>query len=979
MQRQIQDIMFKKIALTITISLISLIINAQTGKIIGKIIDAKTGETLPGATVLIDGTTKGASADFDGNFSLTGLQAGKYTLVASYITYDNKKFLDVVVKANDVTEFNIGLDQSNSQNLTEIVVQAEMNKENTSTLFVMQKNNASVSDGISSESIKKTPDRSTSDVLKRISGASIQDNKFAIIRGMSDRYNSAYLNGSPLPSSESDRRAFSFDIFPSGILDNLIIIKTATPELPGDFAGGVILINTKNIPEKNSTSFSISGGYNSLTTFKNFKTYEGGKTDFLGLDDGARQLPDNIASTKEFSEFNSNQQRVEQARKLNYDWDLQNKTALPNLNVFFTQANVFKLFKKDFGSIMAITYNNNNNTTISDRREYLEQGETVRKIKDFRDTTYSKNTLSSLLWNLSYKLNDNNQMGLKNLYSINSDDKVLVRQGIYDGDDVTAPGWEKSNVRFFTQNNIYSGQLNGDHLIPKGKIKLKWIGGFSDITRDIPNLRKMVYQKNSTSATDTVKYAAQVGDEAVTPTSSGAMFFAKTKERIYSIKYDVSKTIDIKNTKHEIKIGGFNQHRSREFAARLLGYTKYKNPRTATNPKDTLFNNDLLLLDESQIFSLENMGGVDGPGKYDGGFKLSESTTFIDSYQASSVLNAGYLQLDSRFSDKLRFIYGLRAEYYMQTINTFDIKFNKLTKDTSVIDLLPSVNAVWSVNERTNIRAAYYKTVNRPEFRELAPFNFYDFVTDYTTSGNDSLKRATINNYDLRFEYYPKKPGQIISVSAFYKDLTNAIEQIAGNGQVRSINYANVAKATNMGLELEYRVLLSTIFRNDSSKFLNGTTLFTNLSYIKSDVDVSKLYGVTARPLQGQSPLIINGGMQYLDSKYHFGISISYNYVGKRIIIVGNEDEPNIWENPRHVLDLQLSKTFKDNLELKLNVRDALAQNLIFYQDINGNGKFDKSSVNEGKEFQHSSTTDNVMVNTRLAPTISISLSYKIR
>jgi TonB-dependent receptor len=457
------------------------------------------------------------------------------------------------------------------------------------------------------------------------------------------------------------------------------------------------------------------------------------------------------------------------------------------------------------------------------------------------------------------------------------------------------------------------------------------------------------------------------------------MFFAKTNERIYSIKYDISKTIDIKNTKHEIKLGGFNQFRERTFAARLLGYTRYKNPRSPTNPKDTLFNNDLTLLDESQIFSQENMGGVNGPGKYDGGFKLSESTIFIDSYGASSVLNAGYLQLDSRFSDKLRFIYGLRAEYYMQTINTNNPSFEKVTKDTAVIDLLPSINAVWSVTERANIRAAYYRTVNRPEFRELAPFNFYDFVTDFTTSGNDSLKRATINNYDLRFEYYPKRPGQILSVSAFYKDLTNAIEQIAGNGQIRSINFVNVAKATNMGLELEYRVLLATIFKNDSSRFLNGTTLFTNFSYIKSNVDVSKLNDVEARPLQGQSPIIINAGVQYLDSKYDFGVSVSYNYVGKRIFIVGNEDEPNIWENPRHVLDLQLSKTIKERLELKLNVRDALAQNLIFYQDINKNGKFDKSSLTDNKEFQHASTSDNVRINNRLAPTISISVSYKIR
>jgi TonB-dependent receptor len=372
------------------------------------------------------------------------------------------------------------------------------------------------------------------------------------------------------------------------------------------------------------------------------------------------------------------------------------------------------------------------------------------------------------------------------------------------------------------------------------------------------------------------------------------------------------------------------------------------------------------------------MGGIDGPGKYDGGFKLNESTTYIDSYRASSILNAGFLQIDSRFTDKLRFIYGLRAEYYFQTINTLDQEFEKKTKDTAVIDFLPSINVVWSLNERANIRAAYYRTVNRPEFRELAPFNFYDFVTDYQTSGNDSLQRATINNYDLRFEYYPKKPGQILSASLFYKDLTNAIEQIAGNGQIRSINYANVAKAKNMGLEIEYRVLLATIFKNDSSKFLNGTTLFTNFSYVKSSVDVSKLNGVEARPLQGQSPIIINAGAQYLDSKYNFGVSISYNYVGKRIIIVGNADEPNIWENPRHVLDLQLSKTIKEKFEIKLNVRDAIAQNLIFYQDINKNGKLDKSSLRSNNNFQHSSSTDNVMMNTKLAPTISISISYKI-
>ncbi len=965
--------MFKKITLTTTFLFLMLISHAQTGKIVGKIVDAKTGETLPGATVLIEGTTKGVSSDFDGNFSLGGLQPGKYILIASYITYDNKKFVDVVVKENDVTDFNITLDQSSSQTLGEVVVQAEMNKENTNTLFVMQKNNASVSDGISSESIKKTPDRSTSDVLKRVSGASIQDNKFAIIRGMSDRYNAAYLNGSPLPSSESDKRAFAFDIFPAGILDNLIIIKTATPDLPGDFAGGIILINTKNIPDKNSTTVSISGGYNSLTTFKDFKTYKGGKTDWLGIDDGSRQLPEGIPSTKEYSEITLNTDKIEHAKKINYDWSIQTKKALPNLNLQITQANIFKLFKRDFGSILAITYNNTNNTIISDRREFEEQGPVVQKFSDYKDSIYSNNILTSLLWNLSYKLNDNNQISLKNLYSINSDDRVIARKGISDASIVATPVWERSNVRFYKQSSIYSGQITGEHFVPKTKIKLKWIGGLSDIIRDVPNLRKMVYQKTTALENDSVKYSAIIQDEGVIPTSAGSMFFSKTKERIYSIKYEASKTFEIYKTKHEIKLGGFNQYRDRSFEARLLGYSWYKKGSQIKSYKDSL-----AYLTEDQIFAPTSIGIINGPGKYDGGFKLSEATTYIDSYNASSTLNAGFLMIDSRFN-KLRFIYGLRIESYMQSLKTFNVEYSTKTRDTTVIDFLPSINAVWSVTEKINIRAAYYRTINRPEFRELAPFNFYDFETNYQISGNEKLQRATINNYDLRFEYYPRKPGQIFSVSAFYKDLTNAIEQIAGNGQIRSITFENVPKATNVGLELEYRVLLSTIFKSDSSRFLNGTTLFTNFSYVKSAVDVSKLNNVDPRPLQGQSPIIINAGLQYIDSKYDFGISLSYNYVGKRIVTVGNTDEPNIWENPRHVLDLQLSKTFKEKLEIKLNVRDAIAQNLIFYQDINKNGKLDKSSLADNKEFEHASTSDNIMVNTKLAPTISLSVSYKFK
>jgi TonB-dependent receptor len=960
----------KKLLLALFTFIFLFKINAQTGKISGTILDSKTGETLPGATALIDGTTKGASADFDGKFILTGIPVGKVTIVINYISYNSKKITDIEVKSGEVTDINVLLEPSTSQDLQEVEVVVTLNKENNTALVLQQKNNASVSDGVSSEAIKKTPDRNTSDVIKRISGATIQDNKFAIIRGMNDRYNTAYLNGAPLPSSESDRKAFSFDIFPANLLDNIVILKTATPDLPGDFAGGIIQINTKTIPEKNYYSFSLSGGFNTQTTFKEFKTYERGKTDWLGIDDGKRALPANLPSTKEYN-LTDNLQKIEYAKSFNYDWALKNRIAAPNLGLQFAMANVGKVFKRDAGSVFSITYNNTNTTLFANRREFEEQGDSVQKTRDYTDTSFTNNILASIMWNLSYKITPNNQIGFKNLVSVNTDDRVVVRKGIF---DANTPTFEKSNVRWFTENKIYSGQLNGDHYIEKLKIKIKWVGGYSDIKRDIPNLRKIVYQKSSALESDSVKYSAVLFESTVYPNSAGSMFFATNRENIKSASLDIGKAFKVLSSKHEFKLGGFYQFRDREFKSRLIGYTQYR------KGSQIRFNDSLAYLNEANIFNPQNMGTVDGPGNYDGGFKLSEATTNIDSYGASSELFAGYLMLDSRFFDKLRFIYGVRAESYRQEIRIFNLLNELEKKDTTFLDFLPSVNAVYSLTEKINIRAAYYKTVCRPEFRELASFNFYDFITDFSVSGNPALIRSLIDNFDLRFEWFPGA-GQLISVSAFYKDIRNPIEQVSNTASaIRSLLYTNGKKATNIGAELEYRFKLSTIFNNDSIKWLSNTTLYTNLAYINSKVDVggALIAGEDGiRPLQGQSPFIVNAGLQYLDYEKGWSTSISYNVVGRRILIVGSNDEPTYWENPRHVLDFQIVKTFKERLEIKLNVRDILAQNLIFYQDLNKNGKLDKNSESENKNKNHNKNVDNVMINSNLAPTINVSISYK--
>jgi outer membrane receptor protein involved in Fe transport len=262
----------------------------------------------------------------------------------------------------------------------------------------------------------------------------------------------------------------------------------------------------------------------------------------------------------------------------------------------------------------------------------------------------------------------------------------------------------------------------------------------------------------------------------------------------------------------------------------------------------------------------------------------------------------------------------------------------------------------------------------------LSPFQFQDFTTSFVTSGNPDLKRSKIDNYDIRFEWFPGA-GQIVSVSGFYKKIENAIEQVMDKGFAGgyATNYANSKSAQNIGAELEYRFKLSTIFNADSSKFLSNTTLFSNFAYIQSKVDNTNTNGGEIRPLQGQSPYIINAGIQYLDNDKNWGVSISYNLIGRRIVIVGSPDvTPSIWENPRHVLDFQVSKTFMKRLDVKINLRDALAQRQIWYQDIDKNGKITKGSMDENQNLTHSHQYDNIFMNTKVAPTISLSLSYKI-
>ncbi|MBX3163260.1 MAG: TonB-dependent receptor [Bacteroidetes bacterium] len=936
----------------------TFVIQAQTGRISGTVLDGKTGETLPGAMVIIEGTTKGAAADFDGKFAINNVPAGKVTLAVSYISYSTKKIADVNVLANDVTDVNIQLETAASSDLQEVEVVVTLNKENNTALVLQQKNNASVSDGISAETIRRTPDKNTSDVLKRVSGASIQDNKFAIVRGLNERYNAAYLNGAPLPSSESDRKAFSFDIFPSNMLDNLVITKTARPDMPGEFAGGIIDISTKSIPEKNFMAVSAQVGYNTLSTFKTQYYYKGGKLDWLGIDDGGRKLPDVVPDIDKFPSGRAAQGQL--AKQMpTYDLNIYSKKFAPNQSYQLSGGYNFKLKERDFlGVTAALTYNSTNSLNSALRRVFADNANPNNpsvKEREFSDNTYLNQVLAGALLNLSCKITPNHSVSSKNLVSVNTDNFVLLRTGTF---QMNAPGSEsvmRENVFWFTSNKIAASQLIGEHYFPKSKLRANWVGAYSKVNRDIPNMRRNIYAKpKEQHLSEDTLYSAVLAPASVGTSYGGGMFWSFLQEDIKSFKADVQRNFKPnQQLSFDLKTGAYAQMRNRGFYTRMLGYTFYGN------------SSSLLTLPQNEIFAPENMGVA-------GGFKLSEGTKPRDSYDAAANLYAGYFMADIKYKTWLRAIVGVRVESYYQKMTVPDqlyvLNHIKHTYDTTVIDPLPSLNLIFSPTDKQNIRAGYSRTLNRPEFRELAPFGFYDYNTLFFTAGNPDLQRAVIDNYDVRYEIYPGR-GQLFSASGFYKHFTNPIEQVALFNP-NELSYGNATSANCYGAELEYRIILGMFLKHkrDSSVFkkvMDNLTFFTNYAYIRSAVDVSNQASRPAdapktREMQGQSPFIINAGLMYADNEKGFTASAVFNFVGRRIVVVGNYvTQLDIWEKSRALFDLQLSKSFLNKrLEVRLTARDLLAkwQKQYLYNNTDNDTRLDKNKDDVIREIRYGTT-----------------------
>jgi hypothetical protein len=919
----------------ILMMILPMFTSAQSVNIRGRIINTKN-EPVPGASIVIQETKKLVSANVEGEFNFTLEKGKRYSVLVSSTGYQSKS-VDEIDPATLVDEPLVIVLEPKVTTGESIVIRSTRRQESTVALLTFQRTSSSMASGLAADFIRRTPDKNTGEVLKRVSGASIQDNRFVVVRGLSDRYNAAMLNTAQLPSSEPDRKAFSFDMFPAALIDNIIIHKTATPEFTGEFSGGLVQVNTRDIPTKDVLTVGVGIGYNNQSTFKPFTSNARNKFDWLGFDDGTRNLPDSFpANARDYRALGKNAAGVARQVALSQDFsgDVYREStsdAMPIYNFNLTYAKTHR-FKRGgiLGTLVGMTYRKAQLIYEVDRRFHEADGTVIFDYKD-RQNLYQVN------WggvaNISY-VKGRTKISWKNLFNQLYEDKYYVREGY----NTSRLNDLKLYSSYLNQRSLATTQLEGEHQLSKGGIKLRWNGNAGYNMKTQPDLRTALYARtiNTTQPfdidpDDTRRFYSELQDYSV---GGGGQLIVPMN---WGLK-----------DKQTLKLGGGNTTRFRDFSSRIFRYnvTNYNSFIAANGRKPV-----------DQAFMPDNMGNS--------GFLLEEFTNNVDSYFGISVLNSAYGMMDNTFGD-LRLIWGLRAENFQQLLTSRTQTGNRSVRLTEKWDMLPSLNAMLKMGDKTNLRLSGSRTVARPEFREIAEFAFYDYELNYGILGDTGLRRSSIMNYDARYEFYPKA-GESISIGAFFKDFTDPIElrlDPASNADARRYFYSNALSARSIGFEVEVRKGLDFI-----APKLKNFSVFGNYTYIRSEVTFNDLSAgnkeVKAdRPLQGQSPYLLNLGLQYTSPV--FNASLLYNRIGERLSLVGNNEFPNVFERPRNLVDLQMSTKVLDKKgELKLNVSDLLNNAFYHYENVN-----DATSFQDG--------TDRLFYAYRPGTTVTVSFSYDL-
>ena len=884
----------------------------QLVKITGTVVDNDTEVPIAAVSIRVTDTKIHTTTDETGAFSLE-LPSGTYKIHASAPFYNTYVITDFQVSTDTAPEILQVKLTPQVVKLDAIKLPVRLSQSSERGLLEKRMRSSRIEDSISTEEISRLPASSAGEAIKRVTGVSIVGGRYVFVRGLGERYSNTLLNNVEIPSPEPNRRVVPMDIFPASLLASLQTVKTFSPDQPGGFAGGSVQVFTKDFPEELTMSLSMSSGFNTQATGEDGLTYPGGNFDFLGFDDGSRDLPSIVQNRAadlpirergRFTPLGFTAQEIQEfGQSFSNVWSPERQEVPINQGYKFSLGNNNKILGKEFGYLGVISYGNSHSYGTQVRNAFrIGLNETLSPVTSYHVERSGNEVDWGSVLNASLRFSPQHLLSIKTLFTHTAEDETRTWEG-FNADRNT----DMRSFRLrYVERQLFSGQLAGMHDFNFGvpalettkegpeqpDVSMEWRLTYSRASRDEPDTRENIYEDR--------------GDGTYTfrdVTHSGSRFFFDLEDDEYNARVDWKIPLGAEGL---FKFGGLLRDRARTFDVRRFRFLPSDQVDATVNLSDP----------PEILFQTQNIA----PRV----FELRESTRSTDNYLADHNIYSSYLMLDLPITAKWQVMTGVRLESSDQTVTTYDpfsASRKEIEANLQTLDWLPGMNVTYRLTERMNLRLAASRTITRPDFRELAPFEFTDFVGGRTILGNPDLERTQIDNFDFRWETFPQIGG-ILAVSAFYKRFQKPIEQIVQPQAEVRITYENAEGANNYGLELEARQNLGVI-----TEALRKFSINTNAALISSQVVLPEDVGIqtsSERPLQGQCPYIVNVSIGFEDPNWGISSALAYNIFGRRLSEVGNHGVPDVYEQPRGQLDASFSRTVANYFKLSVSAKNLL-------------------------------------------------------
>lgn len=924
------------------------------GSLSGIVIDERNAEPVRGARIMLVGSDLNATSDVSGNFAIK-VPDGDWKVRIAYpgfqtqllsVAIQGDENIGVVMSPADASLQIAGasLDETagdgiapqvgmslareqgpaaNPASETEakafaqsVTVTASASRASEDALLVERKTSDGIHDSIGRIEISKSADSTSAAVMQRVTGVQVSDGKYVYVRGLGERYSNTTVNGSIIPTTEPEKRVVPLDLFSSNLLNKVSVTKSYTPDKPGEFAAGFVELETLDFPSRQTLSVTLGSTYDAGTTGSRMLMYGDGLS-FSG--GGGLGLPASIPNQRVvrrglFSTEGLTSEELEVIGEgIQSGWAPTERDASLVPSFSLTWGNTLGRL----GVVLSASHNESFDSR-DEIQTYYNVGEAgaIKQSHSYDIETGTQEVRQGVVANMAYRLTPNNQLRLQTLFT-----QVGSAEGRqFEGFNVDANNNLRDQRVKYQKESILTAKLAGDHYfssfgLGSGSL-LEWQASAAEGRND-ENLRQTQY--------DEIRDGRfRLADEPM----SGLLLYNELTDKIGGGGINYSVFYSNQRMTGSLKAGGSVTSRERDFQSRRFRFVP--NPRAAID----------YTLPPDELYTPANIGPA---------FEIREETRATDSYDAAHEVAAGYLMADATVG-RWRLVAGARVEDSDQEVVTFDL-FNRdaapLVTSNREQDVLPAFSVVYSLTSATNLRAAYSRTVNRPEFRELAPFEFSDVRGGRATVGNPDLIRANIASYDLRWEWFPRS-DEVIAASVFLKQIENPIERVIRPTQQLSTSFANAAGADNFGVELEFRRSLA--FLNPA---WNDWALTTNYTWVDSEIDITNLQQneltSTERPLVGQSEHIFNLAAEYAPVRLGSIFRLLYNYTGEKITDVGARGLPDIYQDPRNVVDfvwLQDLSRWTPGLRMKASAENLLDEERVY--SIGGNVY---NAYTSGREF----------------------------